>query len=191
MAVHLTKPFFYVAVAVAGILLSLVPWLLHERYEQKRRGLVPRHRYLRAPLTLSMSVEGRFVKGCSWDLSVNSARQAELTVYAPLNTKRKKFIITKEQFDKLRETLADSRFFELDPRHGMVVPDGSSISLVVSIGRFSNAVSILYVKDILKSGNVDRDLVTSATVCRFMSRFVEDESAFDIVPKCDQIISCK
>src|SRR6187200_970805 len=76
----------------------------------------------RAPLTIAMSTVGDFGTGHSWYLSVNSARQAELTIETNPNRICRQFEVTKEQMEEFRKVLLDARFFELDGQYGEHVP---------------------------------------------------------------------
>jgi hypothetical protein len=95
----------------------------------------------RAPLTIAVSTEGDFGTGRSWYLSVNSARQAELTIMTS-NRICKKFEVTKEQLEEFRKALLDARFFELDREYGEHVEDGSERAVTVTAGRFTNTVRV-------------------------------------------------
>ena len=100
------------------------------------------------PLTISVSTLGRFAEGRPWDLSVNSAGQAELTIGisprpgAARDPIRKQFQVTKEQLAEFRKALADERFFELAGDYGQRVPDDSEQVLTVSAGGQATTVRV-------------------------------------------------
>jgi hypothetical protein len=100
------------------------------------------------PLTISVSTTGRFAKGHSWHLSVNSAGQAELTVYNFESPKpsRKQFQVPNEQMAEFRKALSDGRFFELKGEYGDLVPDGSEQSITVTARRLSHTVKLHYLR---------------------------------------------
>jgi hypothetical protein len=102
-----------------------------------------------APLTISVSTVGVFANGRPWDLSVNSAGQAELTIgTSPLPVSaardpiRKQFQVSKEQMAEFRKALADEKFFELAGEYGERVPDGSEQVVTVAAGRHANTVRV-------------------------------------------------
>jgi hypothetical protein len=95
-----------------------------------------------APLTIAMSVAGRFGKGHSWYLSVNSAGQAELTVDSIPDPTRRQFVVAREQLADLRNLLVDESFFGLDDAYGQDVPDGSTTTIAVSLGDVTKAVKL-------------------------------------------------
>src|SRR5437763_754300 len=98
------------------------------------------------PVTVSVSTVGQFAKGYSWDLSVNSAGQAELTTYGPKTTK-KQFQVPREQWAEFRKALADGRFFDLKGEYGGRVPSGSKRSITVTAGRRTHTVKVHFPRD--------------------------------------------
>jgi hypothetical protein len=99
-----------------------------------------------APLTVSVSTVGRFAKGHSWHLSVNSAGQAELTIETYPHATRKLFQVPKEQWAEFRKTLIDDRFFERNAEYGDHVPDGSEKSITVTAGRNTHTVKLHFLR---------------------------------------------
>ena len=95
-----------------------------------------------APLTIAVSTVGRFAKGHSWHLSVNSAGQAELTIDTVPERTRKRFQVSKEHLAEFRKALAEERFFELKGEYGQLVPDSSEQSVTVAAGRHANTVKV-------------------------------------------------
>lgn len=96
----------------------------------------------RRPITVAASTEGRFAKGFSWYLSVNSAGDAELFVNAWPQSVRQKLVITKEQFTSLSDALDRERFFDLKDEYGQHVPDGSADTLTIVRGGQTKTVRI-------------------------------------------------
>jgi hypothetical protein len=109
--------------------------------DEPRRPAIPPEYIADAPLTVSVSTVGRFAKGHSWHLSVNSAGQAELTIDGPERT-RKQFMVPKEQWAAFLKAVADGRYFELGREYGENIPDGSVDSLTVTAGRYSHTVNV-------------------------------------------------
>ena len=101
------------------------------------------------PVTISVSTTGDFAKGHSWHLSVNSAGQAELTVYNFESPKplRKQFQVPKEQWAEFRKALVDGRFFDLKGEYGGQVPSGSERSITVTAGRRTHTVKVHFLRD--------------------------------------------
>ena len=102
-----------------------------------------------APLTISVRTVGLFAKGRPWDLSVDLAGQAELTIgTSPLpigaarEPIRRQFQVTKEQLAEFRKALADERFFELAGEYGQRVPEGSEQVVTVAAGRHVKTVRL-------------------------------------------------
>lgn len=96
------------------------------------------------PLTIAATTLGDFAKGESWHLSINSARQAELTIETVPERTRRRFELTKAQLDQFRSALIEQRFFELAGEYGQLVPSGSVTTLTVTAGWHSNSVSVHY-----------------------------------------------
>ncbi len=109
---------------------------------EPRKSAVTAAQLQDAPLTISISTVGRFAKGHSWHLSVNSAGQAELTIDTFPDRTRKQFQVSKEQLAEFRTALAQGQFFELGGEYGERVPDGSEQSITVAAGRDANTVRI-------------------------------------------------
>src|SRR5690242_19294770 len=99
---------------------------------EPRKSAVTAAQLQDAPLTISISTVGRFAKGHSWHLSVNSAGQAKLTIDTFPDRTRKQFRVSKEQLAEFRTALAEERLFELDAEYGHLVPDGSEDSVTVA-----------------------------------------------------------
>ncbi len=87
-----------------------------------------------APLSIAASTVGRFAKGHSWHLSMNSAGQAELTIKTHPKPIRRRFQVTPEQMRAFRKEVARERFFDLGNEYGQHVPDGSTDTITVIIG---------------------------------------------------------
>jgi hypothetical protein len=129
---------------------STVPWLtagawawvavLTAAADEPRKPAVTAAQLEDAPLTISVSTVGRFAKGHSWHLSVNSAGQAELTIDTFPRPARKRFQVSKEQWAEFRKALVEDRFFELKGEYGQLVPGGSEQSVTVAAGRHAKTV---------------------------------------------------
>jgi hypothetical protein len=95
-----------------------------------------------APITIETSTVGRFAKGKSWHLSVNSAGQAELKIKTYPKSTVKRFDVPKARMAEFRKALIEERFFELASEYGEEVIDGSTQTLTVKAGEQTNTVKI-------------------------------------------------
>jgi hypothetical protein len=96
----------------------------------------------RLPITLSMSVGGRFSKGKAWFLSVNSAGQAELTMGYGDSPLRRQFTVSQQQMADLRKALKDNQFFDLGDQYGPRAADSVLTTITVTVGRWSKAITL-------------------------------------------------
>ena len=116
-----------------------------------RLGMPPRHTpeaVIREwPMTISLSEWGDFSTGHSWNLSVNAAGDAVLTVHtSPANT-TKLFQVSEAQLTELRNLLIRERFFRLADGYGEQVLDGSTSTITIALGEFAKTVHIQYLMD--------------------------------------------
>jgi hypothetical protein len=109
---------------------------------EPRKSAVTTEQLENVPLTIAVSTVGRFAKGHSWHLSVNSAGQADLTIDTFPDCTRKQFQVSEEQLAEFRKALAEERFFELAGEYGQRVPDGSEDSVTVAAGPHANTVKV-------------------------------------------------
>lgn len=134
-----------------------------------------------APLTIAATTFGRFAEGSSWHISVNSARQAELTIQTFPNRARKQFELTQEQMDQFRSALVQQRFFELASDYGQRVPDSSIKTLTVTAGRHSNSVKVQYLTNWLKTDKAKLSEPSRAVHLLVMIRsWFDDAEAVDL-----------
>lgn len=97
---------------------------------------------LQAPITISASESGDFAVGESWDLSVNSAGEAQLTVGWQDTTQSLK--ISEQQLSELRKALIRERFFELDFQQGQNVSHGSTETLTIALPGYAKTVELKF-----------------------------------------------
>ncbi len=97
-----------------------------------------------APITIDTSTVGRFTKGMSWHLNVNSPGQAELTIETFPKPTVKRFNVPKDRMAEFRKALFDERFFELASEYGQQVVDGSTKTLTVKAGERTNTVKVYF-----------------------------------------------
>jgi hypothetical protein len=96
------------------------------------------------PITISMYEGGGGLISGDWNLSVNSAGEAQLTVFSQPTDKTVNTKVSSDQLDKLRQLLVRERFFELDDDYGEIVLDSGLQAITVTVGEFSKTVRIHY-----------------------------------------------
>jgi hypothetical protein len=77
-----------------------------------------------------------------WYLSINSAGDAELTIFGIGDPIRHRFVIAERQLMELRNALVEQDFFGLADTYGELVPDGSSDAITIVFGQRSKTVEI-------------------------------------------------
>lgn len=105
----------------------------------------------RSPLSVIASTTGRFAKGHSWHLSVNSAGRAHLTIHTYPRLQSREFDISAEQINQLVEVLEKERFFTLQADYGERVPDDSTDTITIVRGDVAHTVSIHFLMNWVKS----------------------------------------
>ena len=95
----------------AGISIVLLI-LLPSCVEKERHAIDPKG--LTGPITATLTNEGRFANGRSWQLTVNADRTANLNIDSYPSSVSRTFTVTEMQIEELRSFLIDERFFELD-----------------------------------------------------------------------------
>jgi hypothetical protein len=135
---------FHFTVLTFAILVATNVFVTASSRDEPRKPTVTADELKDAPITIVAITSGQFSKGLSWHLSVNSARQAEITIETFPNNKTRRFELTKEQMDRFRSALVQQQFFELGRQYGEQVPDGSEKTLTVIAGRYSNSVKVNY-----------------------------------------------
>lgn len=78
------------------------------------------------PISVFASATGRFAKGYSWSLTVDTERKARLTIDSYPQARTREFEVSSEQINKLVAALEKERFFGLQSDYGQEVPDGST-----------------------------------------------------------------
>ncbi len=137
------------------------------------------------PLTIAASTVGRFSKGASWYLSINSAGQAEVHVGRGMSSSsppktQKKFQITQQQIDELEQSLEREDFFRLAPEQGESVTDGSWDSLTIVSGDQSHTVRIGYLMNWVHSDQEKlREPARALRVFRVVRSWFNEPGAVD------------
>jgi hypothetical protein len=137
--------------ATASIAFAVGWWATAHRKENSptsaRRFRPAGGDFFELPITISASEVGRFAKGKSWYLSVNSVGQATVTIDGDLNH-AKQFTVTPEQLAGIRQAAQFLDFFLLDGDYGEFSMNGDLRTMTVSIGKYSNTVRIHSFKNI-------------------------------------------
>ncbi len=95
-----------------------------------------------SPITLAVSNVGNFSSGDLWYLSMNSDGKCVLTIDGvPRIVKR--FDVTSEQIEELRNLLEREKIHELDDEYGIKFFDGGVQTLTVTIGAWSKSIKVL------------------------------------------------
>jgi hypothetical protein len=96
------------------------------------------------PMTIAMSEWGNFAHGYSWNLSVNSAGEAQLTIHTWPNDSVVKLHVPDERLAELRRELIQERFFGLAESYGEIAADGSTQTITIALGEFTKTVRLHY-----------------------------------------------
>ena len=148
-----------------------------------------RHKVRTAPLTLAASCEGRFSRGESWRLSVNSSGQAEITISTHPRPTRRQFQIPAPQWAALRKSLEDERFFELADAYGEQVPDGSTTTLTVTAGEMTKTVRLRYLMNYVRNEKAKlREPARALRVQMLIRGWFTDAEAVDLRPNERRVI---
>lgn len=97
-----------------------------------------------APLTIAASSCGRFARGYSWYLSVNSSGRASLTISTVPEVTVREFVVSPEDIERLRACLKTQRFFELKGEYGGRGPDIGCQTVTVTAGQETKTVALWY-----------------------------------------------
>jgi len=183
----------FAVILLIGAALHKAPTTAHTAIAQDQRP--PSARSVNeAPLTIAMSNVGRFSKGHSWYLSVNSAGQAELTIDTLPDPIRRTFTIDAQQLTELRTALLDHDFFELANSYGELVPDGSADSITVTAGDMTKSVTLHFLMNWVSQKDVEklRDPCRAVRIGMIIRDWFNDPEAVDL-RRYDQMVldACK
>ena len=135
------------------------------------------------PLTIAASTVGRFRRGRSWYLSVNSAGRAEVTIGERSQRRTREFVVAPDQLARFRKALAEERFFELDPAYGQSVPDGSTTTITITAGKVTRSVSILFLMNWVRSDPSRlKDAARAVRLRMLLRSWFQDSDAVDLAP---------
>jgi hypothetical protein len=147
------------------------------------------HKVRSAPLTVAASCEGRFSKGHSWRLSVNSSGQAEVTISTYPRPTRRQFQIPAPEWAAFRQALEEERFFELADAYGEQVPDGSTSTLTVTAGDVTKTVRLRYLMNYVRNDNAKlREPARALRVQMLIRGWFADAEAVDLRPYDRRVI---
>ena len=168
-----------VAVALAWVLAAARPMAGQEPAAAAEGDHLPA-----GPMTIAASCVGRFSAGWSWHLSVNSAGQAEVTVWG----QPQRFVVAAEDMAALRAVLNRERFFDLANEYGEQVPDGSVQTLTVTIGHRTRSVSVHYLMNWVRSDPQKLREPSRAVRCIMLIRgWIDHPDAVDL-RRYDQMV---
>ena len=133
------------------------------------------------PMTVAASCVGRFAKGHSWYLSVNSAGEAELTIAARPQQTHRKFVVPRQKLMEVRRAVEDERFLELTDEHGERVADGSTKMVTVTVGQRSKSVKLLYLMNWVQNDKAKlREPSRAVRVLMLIRDWFDDADAVDL-----------
>jgi hypothetical protein len=143
----------------------------------------------RVPATVSVNVSGEFVEGHPWYLSVNSAGDAEMTVFHRDKWVRHHFTVSDVQFGELDALLDEVMFFDLADEYGEDVADTSEAVLSVTQGNKHKSVKIKYLMNWVNSDRSKlRDPARVLRVFLLIRSWFSFEDAADVRPFYEQAL---
>jgi hypothetical protein len=115
----------------------------------------------------------------TWYLSVNSAREAEITITGR-QSKQRRFTLTTEQWAAFRQALENERFFWLADDYGNdAVVDGSTTTLTVALG---GATKTVRYHDLGMPGDSTPEVARALRVLHLVRGWFSDPEAVDLRP---------
>jgi hypothetical protein len=132
------------------------------------------------PITVAASCLGSFSHGNSWYLSVNSARQAELTIVTHKDIVSR-FEISGQQWADFRNALEKEAFFDLADDFGMPVVDGSTRTLTVTVGDKSKTIHIEYLHSEHAPADQLREMARMLRIVMMVRGWITDPEAVDLL----------
>jgi hypothetical protein len=149
--------------------------------EEPPKPTVPSAEVKDAPITIDTSTVGRFAKGMSWHLNVNSAGQAELTIETFPKPTVKRFKVPKDRMAEFRKALFEEHFFELASEYGEQVPDSSTQTLTVEAGPRANTVKVYYLMNWVYHDNAKlREPSRAVRLLVMLRGWIDDPQAVDL-----------
>jgi hypothetical protein len=91
------------------------------------------------PITVVASEESAWRE--PWSLCVKSTGEARLTI-GMSSQRTRSFTVSTDQLDHLRETLIRERYFDLGGEYGETVVDGSTHTLIITVGDVTKTVRL-------------------------------------------------
>ena len=172
--------------AAASLLLCIAAWLslalagCADGAASEQKPSVTESQVQHCPITVSGSCSGYFgPKPSGWYLSVNSAGEAELTLQAGKDTRRR-FQVSPEQQRALQKAILDEKFFELSEHYGDLVPDGTTRTLTICV---CDMVKTIHVHYLMNGGKGDpstlREAARALRVLMLVRSWITDADAVD------------
>jgi hypothetical protein len=101
--------------------------------------------------SITASTKGLFGKGYSWHLRVEPDGEADLAIDTIPDKTQRHFKVPKEALSDFTQALLQEEFFSLKATYGEVVPDGSTDTLSVVLGKQKNTVNINFLMNWVNS----------------------------------------
>jgi hypothetical protein len=142
---------------------------------------IPSNQIIRkSPITVSMNEGGGRLTSGNWDLSVNSAGEAQLTIFSHPTDKTVQLLVSGDKLDELRELLIRERFFELEDDYGEIVPDSGTQAISIVVGGYSKTVRLHFLMNWANREPAKlRDPARAVRVGMFIRDWFDDPDAVD------------
>ncbi len=133
------------------------------------------------PMTVAASCVGRFAKGRSWYLSVNSAGEAELTILTRPEPTRRRFVVPRQQLTDLRKAINEERFFGLGDEFGERVADSSKTTVTIVVGERAKSVRLRYLMNWVHGDHAKlREPSRAVRISAMIRSWFDDAEAVDL-----------
>jgi hypothetical protein len=142
-----------------------------------------------APLSIVASIDGRFGQGRPWHLTVDTNRQAHLTVETYPKATTRQFVITTNQLHQLARVLEQERFFALKSDYGQRVPDGSTKTITIARAGITNTVNIHYLMNWVHSDTAKlKEPARAVRVFQEVRSWFNDKEAVELKKYEDMVL---
>ena len=136
---------------------------------------------LSGPISLTLSIDGRFGNGWPWTLNVDADGSANLSIDSFPTPVSRSFAVTQPQIDELRSLLIAERFFALDDEYGELVPDGSTRTITIRCGSRAHSVRLHFLMNWVHGNTVRlREPARAVRVWRCIRRWFDDAEAVNL-----------
>lgn len=153
------------------------------------RGIF-KQRILERQMTVAFSVNGRFAVGKPWNLSINSAGQAELTITTRPDESRVQLQIDKDKLAELRKAMLEESLFTLENEYGHETPSGHRIAMTIVVGDLAKTINFRNMN--LPPPDADRNKIRESAralrIAKVILSMVNDERAVNLRAYFESVI---